>query len=426
MTCHPVPSKGVLPGRTLHCALVADCLDLLRALPDGSVQLLVADPPYNLRLAPWDAHEDYLAWAAPWLAEAERVLANTGSMALFGGIQYQTMAGSGDLLTLLAHLRARSRMRLVNLIIWNYPNGPGARRFFSNRYELVAWLAQTNKYYFDLDAVREPYDEATKKIYLKDRRLRPKNVERGRNPTNVWRIPRLGANSKERVGHPTQKPAELVRRLVRALSWPGSVVADPFAGSGVVTRVCVEEGRHSVSCDSDPMMLEYLRKQLAAAERAGRLPPHVVVHGLERSHPVFASRPAYAPGGWVGGPRVEHPPTVPWRNATRPSNLRRGEFGDQPVEPLRLVAADLEPARLCSRHSRVNRRHSRTTVSSRLAVASQPADRPPCLKLFRELRALPAMVVGPVLLRHGCQLWINFDCRFRSSWLQSLTIVVLG
>jgi site-specific DNA-methyltransferase (adenine-specific) len=288
MASHPIPSKSTQTGRTFHCAMTMDCLDLLRALPDRSAQLLVADPPYNLRLAPWDAHEDYLAWAAPWLAEAERVLANTGNMVIFGGIRYQGRAGAGDLLTLLHHLRGRGHLRLVNLVVWAYPNGPGATRFFSSRYELIAWLARTKKYYFDFEAVRERYDEATRRLYLRDRRLRPESVERGRNPTNVWRVPRLGANSRERVGHPTQKPAALVRRIVRGLSWPGSVVVDPFAGSGVTARVCVEEGRHSVSSDSDPMTLEYLRKQLEAAERAGRLPPHVVVHGLERRHPVFA------------------------------------------------------------------------------------------------------------------------------------------
>src|SRR3712207_5510467 len=233
---HAHASSGT-PDRTVHAVLNLDCLELLAEIPDDSIQLIVCDPPYNIRLAEWDDREDYAEWSARWLKESERVLAPTGNMAVFGGLQFQGEAGSGDLLTLMSHLRSHGRMRLVNLIIWNYTNGMSAQRFFANRHEEIAWFAKTEKYYFDLDAVREPYDEETKREYLKDRRLRADSVEKGRNPTNVWRLPRLNGNSKERVGHPTQKPRAVIRRLVRALSYPGSTVLDFFAGSGVTARV---------------------------------------------------------------------------------------------------------------------------------------------------------------------------------------------
>jgi site-specific DNA-methyltransferase (adenine-specific) len=274
--------------RTHHAIVTADCLDLLSRIPDASVQLIVCDPPYNIQLAHWDIHADYLAWAAKWLAEAERVLAPTGSLALFGGLQYQAEAGSGDLLTLIQHLRGNSSMRLANLIVWNYPNGMSAHRFFANRHEEIAWFGKTSKYYFDLDSVREPYDEVTKAAYHKDKRLRPESVEKGRNPTNVWQMPRLNGNSKERVGHPTQKPREVIQRLVRALSYPGSVVLDFFAGSGVTTRVAIEEGRHSIACDADAVVHDYLKKQLAMMSAARRrVPDFEVSDSFSAGHPVF-------------------------------------------------------------------------------------------------------------------------------------------
>src|SRR5690242_17883917 len=271
------------PRRTSHSVVTADCLDFLARIPDESVQLIVCDPPYNIRLAHWDEHADYLAWATKWLAEAERVLAPTGSLALFGGLQYQAEAGSGDLLTLIQHLRQNGSMLLANLIVWNYPNGMSAQRFFANRHEEIAWFGKSVKYYFDLDSVREPYDEATKAAYRRDKRLRPESVEKGRNPTNVWQMPRLNGNSTERVGHPTQKPREVIRRLMRALSWPGSVVLDFFAGSGVTARVAIEEGRHSIACDAEPIVQEYLRKQLAMVTAS-----HFdVSDSLAETHPVF-------------------------------------------------------------------------------------------------------------------------------------------
>jgi site-specific DNA-methyltransferase (adenine-specific) len=74
---------------TLHAVRIADCLDVLRCVPDGSVQLIVCDPPYNIKIAEWDQCPDYIAWASGWLTESERVLASTGSLAIFGGQQYQ-------------------------------------------------------------------------------------------------------------------------------------------------------------------------------------------------------------------------------------------------------------------------------------------------------------------------------------------------
>ena len=118
---------------------------------------------------------------------------------------------------------------------------------------------KTNKYFFDLDSVRIPFDEATKELYKKDKRLIAENIDKGKNPTNVWEIGRLNGNSVERVGHPTQKPLELIRRFVKGLSYPGSLVLDFFAGSGTTGRVCIEESRNSILVDSDPQMLEYFK-----------------------------------------------------------------------------------------------------------------------------------------------------------------------
>lgn len=266
-----------------HLMAVAGCLHTLRSLPDGSIQLVVCDPPYNIQMADWDFHGDYLEWASLWLKEVERVLSPTGNFVLFGGLQYQAEAHGGDLLSLLHHLRLKSSLRLVNLVIWNYPNGMSAHRFFANRHEEIAWFAKGKSYYFDLDSVREPYDEQTLAVYLKDRRLRPESVIKGRNPTNVWRVGRLHANSAERTGHPTQKPRELIRRLVRSLSPERSVVLDFFAGSGVTARVAIEEGRHSISTDRDSQFLAFLQHQLKTGES---LPPHEVVKKIEE-HPVF-------------------------------------------------------------------------------------------------------------------------------------------
>src|SRR5260221_598543 len=95
-------TKGIsteAPVQTTHLVLTSDCCELLKKIPDGSIQLIICDPPYNIMVSDWDSHQDYIKWASTWLSEAERVLAPTGSIAIFGGLQFQGEAGSGDLLS---------------------------------------------------------------------------------------------------------------------------------------------------------------------------------------------------------------------------------------------------------------------------------------------------------------------------------------
>ena len=275
-------------GATSHIVAVADCLEVLAKIPDQSIQLAICDPPYNINVADWDDLEHYVDWAGKWLAEVERVLAPSGNFVLVGGLQYQAEAGSGDLLSLMGWMRAHSRMRLANLIIWNYPNGMGAQRFFANRHEEIAWFARTPKYFFDLDAVRRPLDRQRLEIYKRDKRLNAESLEKGINPTNVWKIPRLNGNSKERVGHPTQKPRELIERLVLSLSYPGSTVLDFFGGSGVSARVAIETGRHSISADADATFHTYLGRQLEQIGGNGSAAEFLLIEDDDWSrHPVF-------------------------------------------------------------------------------------------------------------------------------------------
>ena len=277
---------------TSHVITVSDCLELLRQVPDNSIQLVVCDPPYNINVADWDEVERYVDWAGAWLREVERVLAPTGNLVVFGGLQYQGEAGSGDLLSLIYWMRQHSKMLLANLIIWNYPNGMSAQRFFANRHEEIAWFAKSTKYFFDLDAVRKKLDPETLEIYKRDKRLNHENLQKGINPTNVWKIPRLNGNSKERVGHPTQKPKALIERIVRSLSYPGSTVLDFFAGSGVTTRVAVETSRHSISADIDKEFPTYVSRHLAQLQCDDLLSPPVnyrlLTDGDWSEHPVFS------------------------------------------------------------------------------------------------------------------------------------------
>lgn len=249
------------PEKAISFLSIEDCVSCLKKLPDESVQLILIDPPYNLDIEKWDTYDNYIKWATKWLNESYRVLSKNGSLVIFGGTQFRDER-SGDLTEIIYHCRHNTKWKLVNTIVWYYKNGMSAHRYFANRHEEAIWLVKSDKYYFDLDSVRVKYDEKELKQALKDPRLNPENVLKGKNPTNVWEIGRLSGNSLERVGHPTQKPLEIIRRFVRSLSYPGSVVLDFFAGSGTTGRVCIEEGRHCIMADSDKNSLTFFKKHL--------------------------------------------------------------------------------------------------------------------------------------------------------------------
>lgn len=270
-TSHSSAITGFKPSKSIHGIFIQDAVDFLRKMPDKSVQLILIDPPYNLDLAFWDTFENYLDWARQWLDEIYRVLSDSGNCVIFGGFQYQDLK-KGDLLEVLYYTRHNTPLRFVNLVIWYYKNGMSAHRFFANRHEEAVWLSKTKNYFFDLDSVRIPFDEETKELYKRDKRLNPESVEKGKNPTNVWEIGRLNGNAVERVGHPTQKPVELIRRFVRGLSTEGSVVLDFFAGSGTTGRVCIEENRHSILVDSNIALYNYFDKHIRQIESSLFLP----------------------------------------------------------------------------------------------------------------------------------------------------------
>lgn len=277
---HKTAEDFVAPDKPMISINIMDCCDFLKTLPDESIQLICIDPPYNLELAGWDVYNNYIEWAEQWIDEAYRVLSKSGSMVIFGGIQFRDVK-SGDLIDIIHHVRKNTKFKLINTIIWRYKNGMSAHRYFANRHEEVIWLTKTNDYYFDLDSVREPYSEKDLEAALKDKRLNPENTMKGKNPTNVWEINRLNGNSKERVGHPTQKPVEIIDRFVRALSYPGSVVLDFFAGSGTVGRVCIAQGRHCLMCDSDKRTIDYFNRHLALMRSLGQSTEYKEIQNID-------------------------------------------------------------------------------------------------------------------------------------------------
>jgi site-specific DNA-methyltransferase (adenine-specific) len=274
----PVPADLVGPPGRMRRALDtslgtlwrARAEDLLASLPDGSVDLVVADPPYNIAKEDWDdlgSLDTYVAWCDVWLAEVARVLAPTGSAYVCGFSE------------ILAEVKARSTRRFAGgcrWLIWSYRNKANLGSDWGRSHESILHLRASSSARIDVDAVRVPYNRHTERYpervqsvssqYGRGvRRDRWQPHPLGAKPRDVIEIPVLCNGTAEKTMHPTQKPAELVRRLVLASTRVGQLVVDPFVGSGTTAVVAEELGRRWVAGDADPRYAGLARARLADA-----------------------------------------------------------------------------------------------------------------------------------------------------------------
>ncbi len=264
----PAPSPEAL-APSLHL-FQEDVLEGIARLPDGSVDLVVADPPYGLgkdygndsdRLS----GQEYLDWSARWIDAIVPKLAPRGTLYLFCTWQY-----SPELFVML-----KQRLTMINEIIWDrrVPSMGGTTRKYSSVHDNIGFFARQRDYYFDLDPVRIPYDPETKKARSRPRFEGKKWLEVGYNPKDLWSISRIHRQDPERADHPTQKPLEIVERMVLSSCPPGGLVLDPFTGSGTTAVACLRHGRRFVGFEINPDYVRVVRERVAAATPLVKTPP---------------------------------------------------------------------------------------------------------------------------------------------------------
>lgn len=227
----------------------SDALEGMKILPRQSVDLIIADPPYGLGKDYGNDSDkkectEFLRWTEQWLDLAISKLKPTGSLYIFTTWRY-----SPEIFVFL-----KSRMTMINEIIWDrkVPSMGGSTRRFSSVHDTIGLFVQAKNYYFDLDAVRIPYDEKTKKARTRSIFIGKKWLEVGYNPKDIWAVSRLHRIHAEREDHPTQKPLEIIERMVKASCPENGIVLDPFAGSGTTVAACLHHHRHYVVYELNP------------------------------------------------------------------------------------------------------------------------------------------------------------------------------
>lgn len=230
--------------------ITGDALIELGNIKTGSVDLIVADPPYNLGKDYGNNHDiqgfdEYLLFSRNWLKQSHRVLKPSGTLYLFMGFRFISY--------LYDILDRECQMFFNSWIVWHYTQGMGKTKGFSPRHDDILMFTKSQDFKFNLDNVRVP-----QKYY------RERNNMRGANPGDVWEFSHVHYCNENRQDHPTQKPEGLIERMVLASSDEGDLVVDPFSGSGTTLRVCQQLGRRAIGIEINPDYVSLTENRLCA------------------------------------------------------------------------------------------------------------------------------------------------------------------
>ncbi len=228
--------------------ILGDCLKELKNIDSNSVDLIVADPPYNVgkdygNKSDQQNFDNYLSFSKEWLTECHRILKENGTIYVFIGFRFISH--------LYKILEQDLKMNFVNWISWHYTQGIGKTKGFSPRHDDILMFSKSASYKFNLDSIRIP-----QKYYRKI------NNMRGANPGDVWEVSHIHYCQKGRQPHPTQKPEAIIERMVLASSDEGDLVVDPFSGSGTTLRVCQQLNREAIGIELNEEYVEQTKERL--------------------------------------------------------------------------------------------------------------------------------------------------------------------
>lgn len=243
-------------------AVCGDCLKVMKYIPDGAVDLIFADPPYNLGKDfgndsdRWKNRGKFLAWCRTWLDECMRILKPDGTAYFMNSTQNMPYLD----------IYCQEKYHVLSRIIWAYDSsGVQSKRNFGSLYEPILMVAHDSKSNttFNSSSIMVEAKTGAKRNLIDYRKNPPARYSSTKVPGNVWEIPRVRFRMKEYVKHPSQKPEALLERIILASSNPREIVLDPFAGTFTTCAVAHRLGRKTIGIE---MNRDYF---LAGLQRLG-------------------------------------------------------------------------------------------------------------------------------------------------------------
>ena len=234
-----------------------DAIEWLQSLPTNTADLIFADPPYNIRKTTWDlfkSQDDYINWTLKWTHQAARILKPTGTLMICGFTEILADAKRPIM----------QDFETCKWLIWYYRNKANLSNDWGRSHESILLLRKSKKHFtMNIDDVRIPYSAHTLK-YPTHPQAKTSQYNNGKKydnwtpnplgakPKDVIEIPTTCNGMHEKTPHPTQKPEELLRRLILGASTKGDLVIDPFSGSGTTAVVSKQLHRRWLACDKSP------------------------------------------------------------------------------------------------------------------------------------------------------------------------------
>ena len=246
-------------------------IEWMKSIASESIDLIFADPPYNIKKADWDtfeSQEEYIKWSIKWIEQASRILKPTGSLYI---------CGFSEILADIKH-PASKYFKSCRWIVWHYKNKANLGNDWGRSHESILHFRKTKDFKLNIDYIRIPYSEHTLK-YPSHPQAETSQYGNGKNDNHIWEPNPLGAKPKdvmeipttcngmhEKTPHPTQKPEELLRKIILASSNIGDTILDPFCGPGT-TPVCSEQlQRKWLACDLSSEYLDWAINRLEIVE----------------------------------------------------------------------------------------------------------------------------------------------------------------
>lgn len=227
-----------------------DALDLSdTVVADSTVNLIFADPPYNIGKKfgafhdRWESDDAYASWCTRWLDLCIRKLTPDGTLYVMGSTQAMPYLD----------MYLRSRLSILSRIVWAYDSsGVQARRYFGSLYEPILHTVKDPEHYtFNADAIAVEARTGAVRQLIDYRKPTPTLYNSKKVPGNVWFFPRVRYRMDEYEDHPSQKPEVLLERIVLASSNPGDLVLDPFAGTFTTGAVAKRLGRRFIGIERE-------------------------------------------------------------------------------------------------------------------------------------------------------------------------------
>lgn len=251
-------------GNDKHKIIYADALVALKTLPDNSVDLIFADPPYNIgknfngKIEKWESEESYLSWCYEWLDTCIQKLKPNGSLYVMTATQFMPYFD----------IYLRKKLTILSRIVWSYDSsGVQAKKYYGSMYEPILFCVKDkNNYTFNTNDILVEAKTGAKRKLIDYRKAVPTVYNSEKVPGNVWEFSRVRYRMDEYENHPTQKPIALLERIIKASSNEGDLVLDPFSGTFTTCYVAKELNRNSIGIELQDEYVKIGLRRLQLAE----------------------------------------------------------------------------------------------------------------------------------------------------------------